>query len=282
MTQQDLVGKVMLLTGATEGIGLAAARAFTARGATLTLVGRNRDKTERVCAALRAQGGKAEIDFIVADLSKLADVRAVAAEFKKRRDRLDVLVNNAGAMFERHMLSADGFEMTFALNHLGYFLLTRELLGMLGPGGRIVSTASAAHRGSKLDLDTVAKRPDGKAGFAAYCDSKLCNILFTRELARRTADRGIVPSSFHPGFVRSGFGMGGSKKVAVAIRISGALFARSPEKGADTMVWLAADPDPTKERGEYFHDRKVGRATSRSKDPELAQKLWAYSESLVG
>ena len=280
----DLADKVILLTGATEGIGKAAARALARRGATLVLVGRNERKAEAVRAELaQARGGDEGLEVLLGDLSKLADVRAVAASFRASHDRLDVLANNAGAVFSDYRVSADGFEMTFALNHLSYFLLTHELLPLLKAtaGARVVSTSSGAHMRGKLDLATVAKRA-GRAGFSAYSDSKLANVLFTSELARRLAGSGVATSCFHPGFVATGFGHDTNAFMASAIKLSAALFARTPEKGAETLLWLATSPEAAGARGGYYFDRKPGRTSSRAKDDALAAGLWALSEKLCG
>jgi NAD(P)-dependent dehydrogenase (short-subunit alcohol dehydrogenase family) len=279
---KDLEGKVFLVTGATEGIGRAASRAFAERGATLVIVARNRDKGERLAAEWKATARNERIELLTGDLSKLADVRAVAAGFRATHDRLDVLVNNAGALFTRYMLTADGLEATFALNHLSYFLLTRELVPLLTktPAARVVNSSSDAHQSGKLDLSTVARRPSKTAGFPAYCDSKLANILFTRVLARRLAGTGVTANCFHPGFVRTGFGQGNRDLMGAIIRVTSALFARTPEKGAETLIWLATSPEAARFSGEYFHDCAVARTAARAKDEELAERLWALSEEL--
>jgi retinol dehydrogenase 12 len=279
---KGLEGKVFLVTGATEGIGKAAALDFARRGATLVLVGRNKEKSERVVAELKAASGNDRVDLLLGDMSALADVRAVADAFRAKHDRLDVLVNNAGALFNDYKLSADGFEMTFALNHLGYFLLTTRLLDLLQktPGARVVSTASAAHHLGRMNLATVAKR-SGRAGFVAYGDSKLANILFTRELARRLASSGVVVSCFHPGYVRSGFGLNnGGVQAWLAAKVAG-VFARTPEKGAETLLWLATSPEAAKFNGEYFFDLKLAALSKRAKDDALAKGLWTLSEELT-
>jgi NAD(P)-dependent dehydrogenase (short-subunit alcohol dehydrogenase family) len=279
---RDLDGKVILVTGATEGIGKAAALEFARRGAALTIVGRDPGKTDRVANELRGASGNREIDYVVGDLSQLREVIRVAAEVRARRERLDVLVNNAGAVFLQHRLTTDGLEMTFALNHMSYFVLTRELTELLAkvPKARIVSTSSGAHGRGQVHPATIAARPSGKAGFAAYCDSKLCNILFTRELARRVADRGIIANCFHPGFVRTGFGQNNPGRLALAVKITARLFARTPEKGAETLVWLASSPDAATVSGEYFQDKKVARTIRSAKDDALAKLLWELSERI--
>jgi len=277
----DLEGKVILVTGATEGIGKAAALDFAKRGATLVLVGRNRDKSERVLAELKAESGNDKIELLLGDLSKMAEVRAVADAFRAKHDRLDVLVNNAGAVFMEHQLSADGIELTFALNHVAYFVLTTRLLDILQktPGARVVSTSSGAHHMGKLDLDTITKR-NGKAGFAAYGDSKLANILFTRELARRLAPSGGTANAIHPGYVRTGFGLNNTSRLMGLSKLVSKYLARTPEKGAETIIWLATSPEAAKFNGEYFYDMKVARTSKRAKDDALAKGLWELSEKL--
>jgi retinol dehydrogenase 12 len=279
-----LKGKTFLVTGATEGIGKAAARHFASRGATLTLVGRNREKTERVVAELKASTGNAEIDFLLADLSHLAQVREVAQQFAARRGRLDVLVNNAGAVFQQRRLSADGFELTFALNHLSVFLLTTLLLDLLKrtPGARVVTTASGAHALGRLDLATVATRDRGYTAFGAYGDSKLANVLFTRELARRLQGTGVVANCIHPGWVASGFGLNNPGLMSRVLTVVAPLLARTPEQGADTLVWLATSPEAAAFTGEYVQDREVTRPAPRARDSHLGAQLWALSEKLCG
>jgi NAD(P)-dependent dehydrogenase (short-subunit alcohol dehydrogenase family) len=244
---------------------------------------RNRTKGERLVAEWKAVTGNEHIELLVGDLSKLEDVRAVAQAFRANHDRLHVLANNAGALFVNFELSADGFEMTFALNHLSYFLLTHELMPVLRSteGARVINTASDAHQRGRLDLDTVARRPSGRAGFPAYSDSKLANILFTRELARRASGSGVTVNCFHPGFVRTGFGQNRSGVVAVVIRVAG-FFARTPEKGAETLEWLATSPEAARFSGEYFQDCAVARTSARARDDALAAGLWALSERACG
>ncbi len=284
-TETRLDGKLFLITGGTEGIGKAAATDFARRGATVVLVGRNPEKTARVVAELKAASGNAKIESILGDLSRLADIRAVAAAFKARFDRLDVLVNNAGAVFTERKLTADGIEQTFALNHLSYFLLTHELRDVLEktPGARVVSTSSGAHQMGRLaSLDEVARREKSYGGFPAYGDSKLANILFTRELARRLDGTGVVANCFHPGYVASGFGQNNRGATAFFIKITAPIFGRTTEQGAATLVWLATSPDAAKVSGEYFFNARVARTSKFAKDDNLAKSLWAFSEKICG
>jgi retinol dehydrogenase 12 len=277
---QDLQGKIFLVTGATEGIGKAAALHFAKRGAELVIVGRNKEKSEQVLAELARHSSQNKISLLLGDMSSLADIRKVAAQFKEKHDRLDVLVNNAGAVFSDKKLSTDGYEMTFALNHLGYFLLTQELLPLLEktPGSRLISTSSGAHATGKIDTSFIAKREGKGAGFSAYADSKLANILFTRELSRRA--KGVIVNCFHPGFVYTGFGQNNTGLMAKLIKFGASRFARTPEKGAETLIWLATAPEAAKLQGEYCYDCKPIKTAKRAKDDIAAQALWDLSEKL--
>lgn len=279
---KNLEGKVFLITGGTEGVGKAAALDLARRGATLTLVGRNREKTERIVNELKAAGGHDDVHMLLGDMSKISDVRAVAKEFAAKNDRLDVLVNNAGAWFETYALTSDGIEQTFALNHMAYFVLTTELLELIRktPGARVVSTSSDAHQMSRFDVHHVAKR-DGTAGFFAYADSKLANILFTLELAKRLSGTSAVANCFHPGFVASAFGSNNGGFFKWTFGLGQKMFARSPEKGAETLLWLATHPDASGFSGQYFFDMKARRPKARGDDEGLARALWDLSEKLA-
>jgi retinol dehydrogenase-12 len=278
---KDLAGKVFLVTGATDGIGKVAAHEFGRRGAVLVLVGRSREKGERVVQEIVARSGNPHVELLLGDLSRMADVRDVADRFRARHDRLDVLVNNAGALFLDYQTSADGLEMTFALNHMAYFVLTTALLDRLRatPGSRVVSTSSGAHRFGKIDLATIAKRK-GRAGNGAYADSKLATILFTRELARRLGAQSTA-SCFHPGFVRTGFGSNNRGTTAWLMKTLASMVARTPEKGAETLVWAATSAEAAESSGEYFYDCKPTRTAKLAKDDGLAQRLWELSEALA-
>ncbi|MFO0588134.1 MAG: SDR family oxidoreductase [Polyangiaceae bacterium] len=279
----ELEGKLFLVTGATEGIGKFAAQDLLSRGATVAIVGRNKEKTERVAAELQSKSGSDRLETYLGDMSLLSGMLRVAAAFKAKHDRLDVLINNAGAVFTTYDLTADGIERTFALNHLGYFVLTTELMDLLvnAKGARVVSTSSGAHRMGKLDLDKVVKR-DGKAGLPAYGDSKLANILFTREIARRFGPKGVVANCVHPGWVNTGFALNNAKSVfAFAAAIFAPLFARTPAKGAETILWAATSPEAASLNGEYLHDKKIAPTSPLAQDDDLARRLWALSESLA-
>lgn len=278
---KDLEGKVFLVTGATEGIGKAAALDFARRGAALTLVARSKEKSERVLAELKAGSGSERIEFLLGDLSSLAAVREVADRFRATHDRLDALVNNAGAIFSTRQQSADGFEMTFALNHLAYFQLTTRLLDLLGrtPGARVVSTSSGAHWMGKIDFEDIARRERGYSAWAAYGASKLANVLFTRELARRLG-AGAAANCLHPGWVRTGFALNNPGLGSKIVGWSASLLARTPQKGAETLIWLASSAEAAGVTGEYFHDRRIARTSRLAKDDALAARLWEFSERL--
>ncbi|HET9599640.1 MAG TPA: SDR family NAD(P)-dependent oxidoreductase, partial [Anaeromyxobacteraceae bacterium] len=265
----EMGGKVVLLTGATDGIGRAAALELARRGARLALVGRSREKADGVLREVEAVSSPGRHRVLLGDLSSLAQVRTVADAFLAGADRLDVLANNVGAVFAGRRLSADGFEMTFALNHLGPFLLTHLLLDLLRrtPGARVVTTSSGAHHMSRLDLSDVARSEKGYAAFRAYGDSKLANVLFTRELARRLAGSGVRANCFHPGWVASRFGLDNPGLGPKLLALVGPLLARTPVKGAETLVWLASSAEAAGRSGEYFQDRRPGRLSRRARDP---------------
>ncbi|NUP08109.1 MAG: SDR family oxidoreductase [Polyangiaceae bacterium] len=280
---QDLVGKVILITGATDGIGRAAAMDFAKRGATLTIVGRNREKAEQVLAELRDASGNQNLDVLVCDLSRMADVKRAAVAFKTKHDRLDVLVNNAGATFKSPTKGPDGFELTFALNHLAYFQLTTSLLDLIRktPGARVVSTSSAMQTRGNLDLHKTPTSLEGP-GWRAYATSKLANILFTRELQRRLSGTTATANCFEPGMVRTRFGGFGSD-LGVLQNVVYALakpFAKSPEQGADSLIWLATSPEAAALKGEFISNRRPVAPSKQAIETKLAADLWTLSEKL--
>ncbi|HTV21660.1 MAG TPA: SDR family oxidoreductase [Polyangiaceae bacterium] len=280
---RDLAGKVILITGATDGIGKAAAVEFAQRGATLTIVGRNPQKTEQVLAELKRASGNPHLDLLLCDLSRMADVRRAAEEFKAQHDRLDVLVNNAGATFKQKQLGPDGVELTFALNHLAYFQLTTALLDLIRntPGARVVSTSSSMQARGKLDLSKTPTSLQG-SGPSAYATSKLANILFTRELQRRLSGTTATANCFEPGMVRTQFGGFGSDQ-GFLLNLVYALakpFSSTPEQGADSLVWLATSPEAASLRGEYVSKRRAVTPQKQALDAPLAEELWSVSERL--
>jgi len=280
---QDLAGKVVLVTGATDGIGKAAATEFARRGATLTIIGRNKEKTEKVLAELQAASGNQKLDLLLCDLSRPADVRRAAEAFKAKHDRLDVLANNAGATFRSPVMGPHGVELTFALNHLAYFQLTTSLLDLIRktPDARVVSTSSSMQARGRLDLEKTPTSLEG-SGPGAYATSKLANILFTKELQRRLSGTTATANCFEPGMVRTQFGGFGSDQ-GFLLNIVYALakpFSKSPEQGADSLIWLATSPEAASLRGEYVSKRRPVTPQKQALDAKLAADLWTLSEKL--
>ena len=269
-------GKRVLITGASRGIGLAAARELTRRGAALTITARS---DQRGQAAAGAIGG--EVDVLIADLSSQESVRHLAAEVLARYPRLDVLINNAGAVNSRRRLTGDGLELTWAVNHLAPFLLTELLIERLRASApaRVITTASDAHQGAAaIPFDDLAgERAYGPYGFRRYAQTKLANILFTRDLARRLEGSGVETFCFHPGVVASGFNRNNGPLMALGMTLIRP-FARTPEKGAETLVWLADSAEPEGQSGGYFADRRRVRPSAAAEDDTAARRLWQVSE----
>lgn len=279
----------MVVTGATRGIGLAAARALGHLGARLTLVGRDPARCAAAAASVAAGGGQ-QPEVAVADLSSQAAVRRLADDLLERHERLDVLVNNAGAIHTRPLLTEDGIEATWAVNHLAPFLLTNLLLERLrpAPGGRVVTTASGAHAGAAPVFDHAASvpapgLPGAYTGWKRYQTSKLANVLFTAELGRRLEGSAVTATCLHPGFVATGFNHNNGIAMAALMALSRPV-ARTPERGADTLVWLAAAPEAAGAacQGGYFVDRRRTTPSAAARDPEAARRLWALSEEQTG
>ncbi|MFI5047696.1 MAG: SDR family NAD(P)-dependent oxidoreductase [Acidimicrobiia bacterium] len=268
----------IVLTGASDGIGAAAAVELTELGHAVLATGRSQDKLDRVYARMRAAAPDDVIvpEPIALDLAALADVRRLATIVLERCPQIDVLANNAGLQTSRREVSPDGFELDFAVNHLAPFLLTHLLLERVqASGGRVVTTSSAAHRVGDIDFDDLQMERHWRA-FRAYGRSKLANIWFTSELARRT---GVPASCYHPGSVNTALGRDG-RMGAVASVVG--RFMRTPEAGADTLVWLATDAEGASPRAVYYANRKPGRLSKRAQDTAAAARLWDVSADLVG
>lgn len=277
----SLEGKLCVITGATSGIGLETAERLAALGARLVLVGRDREKGAAALARLAQRPAAAPAQMLYADLSRLDEVRHVAAEIAQAAPRIDVLINNAGAIFARRAVTADGFERTFALNHLAYFLLTALLRPQLAAEARIVNVASEAHRGATLDFDDL-QTVQGYSGWAAYRRSKLCNILFTRTLAQRLAGSGVTANCLHPGFVATRFGDNNGGVFRFALSIAKRCTAISPQKGAETSVHLAAAPEVAGQSGLYFDKCQPREPSAAAQDDAAAKRLWQVSAAFVG
>jgi NAD(P)-dependent dehydrogenase (short-subunit alcohol dehydrogenase family) len=274
--------KVCVLTGATSGIGRAAASALARQGYALALVCRSREKGERTAAELRTETPGAAVSLFLADLGEQADVRRVAGELLAALPRIDVLLNNAGIVNLAREETPDGREATFAVNHLAYFLLTDLLLERLRASApaRIVSVASDAHRFGRLDLDDLEYRRRRYRSMQVYGSSKLLNILWNQELARRLAGSGVTANCLHPGGVNTGLGDNNNRVIATVGRLV-KRFMRTPEQGADTAVWLATAPELEGVTGKYFADRKERQPSAPARDPANARRLWEISERLV-
>ncbi len=277
-----LDGKTVVVTGATSGIGRATALALAAQGARLYLVGRSAERAQETVAALRAAVPSAAPEVVLGDFASQAEVRRVGEELSRRLDRLDVLINNHGVTLLRRSETPDGFESTFAINHLGYFHLTGLLLPKLraARGARIVSVASEAHRFGALDLDDLHSRREFKP-FRVYGKSKSANIHFTRELARRVAGPELTICCVHPGGVATNLGRGNGPVWDLVHRVV-MLFMKTPEQGARTSVYAATAPEAAGRSGAYYVDCKPREPAAHCRDDPTAQRLWAISEELTG
>ena len=282
-SQLQMKGKICLVTGATSGLGEITARELARQGATVVLVGRNQVKAESTAEEIRSETGNESVQWFLADLSSQSSIRRLAEEFRSRHERLDVLVNNAGGFFVEYSETEDGIERTFALNHLNYFLLTNLLMDRLEAAApaRVVNVASGAHKGAEMDLEDPNLK--GKySGWRAYGQSKLANIMFTYELARRLEGTGITVNALHPGAVATNIGSNNEAWYARPALALFRLFATTPEKGARTSVYLASSPKVEGVSGEYFANESRAESSAASKDEVVAGKLWSLSESLTG
>lgn len=274
--------KICLVTGANAGIGRAAAQELAQMGAHVVMLCRSRERGEAAQAAIKEKSGNPNVDLLLADLSVQAETRRAAAEFRAKHSRLDVLVNNAGAFFYRRLETADGLEMSFALNHLGYFLLTNLLLEPLRAAApsRIINVSSNAHKGARLNFDDLQSRRRYR-GFQAYGASKLANILFTIELAERLQGSGVTVNAMHPGFVATNFGKNNGRLLQAIMNVMFRLFAVSEEKGAETILYLAASPEVEGVTGNYFVNKKAAAPSPAAQDKAAAKRLWEISERLT-
>ncbi|MFO7664471.1 MAG: SDR family oxidoreductase [Chloroflexota bacterium] len=274
--------KVCMVTGANAGIGKETAAELARRGAHVVMVSRSRERGEIARADIISSTGNHRVDLLLADLSSQASIRAMAAQFKETHDRLDVLVNNAGAFLQQRQESVDGIEMTFALNHLGYFMTTLLLWDRLvaGEPARVINVSSDAHRMAKINFNDL-QRKRWYQGFQAYGQSKLANVLFTYELDRRRGGAAVTINAAHPGFVASNFGQNNSGLVGLIMKPMTRLFGHSLEEGAATSVYLATSPEVEGLSGGYFVDNQAVKSSPLSYDQDVAQKLWVISEELT-
>ena len=274
-----LIGKTAIVTGANSGMGMATARALLDEGATVIMLCRSEKRGKEAYKKL-LEDGNSRTYLILCDLGDYDSVRNFTKQVKERFDKIDILVNNAGFISLDRQETKEGLERQFGINHVGHFLLTTGLLDMMGEGSRIVNVASGAHKTGKIHFDDINLHK-GFNVFKAYSQSKLANVLFTRELARRVKGRGITVNCCHPGAVATNIGIdretGFGKTVTKLLKP----FFQTPEQGAATAVFLATDESVKDITGEYFYKCKVAKSSKRSKDMELAKRLFEFSEQLV-
>jgi retinol dehydrogenase-14 len=279
----DVDGKTVLVTGATSGIGLEASVALARRGARLVMVGRDPGRTDAAVADVKARSGSREVSHLLCDFSSLAAIRGLAETFLAGHDRLHVLVNNAGGVNKTRWLTVDGIEATFAVNHLGYFLLTNLLSDLLvrSAPARVVTVASVGHRQGTLDFDDLGYER-GYFIMRAYARSKLANVLFAAELARRLEGTGVTSNSLHPGAVATKIWSGAPTWAKPLIQVLFRPFFISAEKGAAAIVQLATSPELEGVTGKYFEKGKAVTPAPLAQDGALAERLWGVSAALVG
>jgi len=275
-------GKVCLVTGATNGIGLEAAKALASQGATVVVAGRDKGRLETALIQVRQAVPDAKVESLQADFTSLKDVHALAEAFRARYPRLDVLLNNAGLVLHERQVTKDGFEATLGINHLAPFLLTHLLLDVLKASGpaRVVNVSSEAHRYGKFDFNDLQSERS-YAMMRVYGTSKLANILFTQALARRLKGSRVTTNSLHPGVVRTGFGHNTEGWMRLAVQALG-LFFLTAEQGARTSVYLASSPEVEGVSGQYFIKCRPKKPSWDARDEQLAERLWQVSEQLTG
>ncbi len=277
MTRSSL--QTALVTGASSGIGKETARALAQKGLTVGLVSRGSGSGEQVTETLKRETGNPNLYYFPADLSSLTEIRRVAEEIRSRFNRLDILVNNAGAFFRTRETTVDGFEKTFALDHLNYFLLTQLLLPPLleSPAARIVNVASAASSVGKIHFDDLML--EDYRSFKAYGQAKLANVMFSYQLSRFLADTPVTVNALHPGGVATNFGSGSTTGTLYKVFQP---FFKTPAQGAETVVYLATSPEVVGVSGRYFKDKNPVSSSRRSYDVQVQARLWRVSRDLVG
>jgi NAD(P)-dependent dehydrogenase (short-subunit alcohol dehydrogenase family) len=275
-------GRTCLITGATDGIGKETAIGMAKNGYNLILIGRNEEKGKKVTEEIKKLAESIDIDFFKADLMLMKEVSRVADEVCQKYDRIDVLINNVGAYFAFRDVTEEGFERTFALNHLGYFLMTKKLLPLVEKSDykRIVNVSSSAHYGISFEFDNLNGEKKYR-GFRTYQKSKLANVMFTYELAKKVKERGITANCLHPGFVASKFGNNNNLLWRGILGFAKALMAINVKKGAKTSIHLACSDDVKDITGRFFSNCEVKKGSGKAKNEEHNQKLWEISEDVV-
>ncbi len=274
----DMSGKVCVVTGANSGIGKETAEGLARMGATVVMVCRDRERGQAALEEIKSKSGNRSVELMICDFASQAQIRKLAEEFKQKHNRLDVLINNAGLVLTRRAVTEDGLESTFAVNHLGYFLLTNLLLDVIKQSApaRIVNVALTAHRSATIDFNDL----QGERSYStmrAYGQSKLANILFTYELARRLEGSGVTANCLHPGIIGTNIFRAAPGILSAAAK----LIFKSPKKGAETSLYLAASPEVAQVTGKYFDDKKVVSSSPESYDKAVAERLWQVSEQMT-
>lgn len=282
-TAATLAGKTILVTGGTSGIGFIAAQALAEMGATVVIVGHHAARAQDAADRIQRAAGTTDVQALVADLSSMGEVRTLAEQVQQRWPRLDVLLNNAGGVFMTRQTTVDGYEHTFAVNHLAPFLLTNLLLDRIKADApsRIITVSSMAHKGQRIHLDDLNQTKRGYSAWRAYGESKLANLLFTYALARRLEGSGVTANTLHPGFVATNFARNNGPLWQVFMTLARP-FAISPERGAQTSIYLASSPEVASISGRYFIQRKPAYSSSASMDVEAQEGLWRLSEQMTG
>ena len=277
----NMNGKICLVTGATDGIGKVSARVLAELGAKVIIVGRNPEKSAIVLAELRSISGNENIDLLMADLAVMQEVRDLAEQVISRYDRIDVLLNNAGGYFTKHEITSDGLEMTFALNHMSYFLLTNKLMELLkySAPARIVNVSSDAHYGVDMEFENLNGEQEYKA-WKAYQKSKLANVLFTYELLKKVPGN-ITVNCLHPGFVATNFGHNNGGFFGPVLKIAQRISAIDPEEGAKTSIFLCSAPEVKGVSGKYFYKCKPKTSSRESRNMDTGKRLWQISSDIA-
>jgi len=274
-----LDNKIAIVTGANSGMGMATVEALSDEGATVIMLCRNKNRGQEAFEKLTMVPGR-KIELLLCDLGDFSSINAFVNAIKEKYERIDILVNNAGFISLDRQVTKEGFERQFGINHLGHFLLTTQLVDLMNPGARIVNVASGAHKVGKIHFEDINLEKSYNV-IKAYSQSKLANVLFTRELARRLKDRGITVNCCHPGAVATNIGIDRNTGFGKTITSILKPFFQTPAEGARTAIFLATDDSVKYISGEYFYKCKIAASSKRSKDMELAKRLYAYSEELV-
>jgi NAD(P)-dependent dehydrogenase (short-subunit alcohol dehydrogenase family) len=280
--EDSMKGKIVLITGATSGIGEETALGLAKMGATIVLVGRSREKLDRVAISIASATGNRTIDTMVCDLTSMENVRKLASDFRHKYHRLDVLINNAGEIVSERRTTVDGFEYTLALDHLSHFLLTMLLVNLIEASApaRIINVSSSAHLFGRIDFEDLMGEKKYKP-MKAYGQAKLANLLFTHELAGRLVGTGVTANAVHPGAVRTNFGKGMKGRWRIFLWL-GSPFLIDAEEGAETSIFVASSPEVEGITGKYFVKKKEKRSSKRSHDQTAAKRLWEVSSKLTG